>query len=160
MALLFQTTFQSAMDSIWKYLQFYIFLVSVNILMCPRQSWIIRRYYKKERTKLGLRLCALLFLIMNILLTEATLIRDILWKTVCGNRNVNVDSLGNLSLAASSQCGKMRNSLSLKFFSSNQLFSNFFSKTIAFTKFLRKKCENYYNFHTVLFLIKNKRKTN
>ena len=25
--------------------------------------------------------------------------------------------------------------------SSNQLFSNFFSKTIAFTKFLRKKCE-------------------
>ena len=28
-----------------------------------------------------------------------------------------------------------------KFFSSNQLFSNFFSKTIAFTKFLRKKCE-------------------
>ena len=28
-----------------------------------------------------------------------------------------------------------------KCFSSNQLFSNFFSKTIAFTKFLRKKCE-------------------
>ena len=25
--------------------------------------------------------------------------------------------------------------------SSNQLFSNFFSKTITFTKFLRKKCE-------------------
>ena len=74
----FQTTFQSAMDSVWKYLQFYIFLVSVNIQMCPRQSWIIRRYYKKERTKLGL--CVLLFLIMNIVLTEATLIRDILWK--------------------------------------------------------------------------------
>ena len=96
---LFQTTFQSAMDSIWKYLQFYIFLVSVNILMCPRQSWIIRRYYKKERTKLGL--CALLFLIMNIVLTEGTLIRDILWKTVCSLRNMNVDSLGNLSLASS-----------------------------------------------------------
>ena len=29
----------------------------------------------------------------------------------------------------------------LKKNSSNQLFSNFFSKTIAFTKFLRKKCE-------------------
>ena len=39
------------------------------------------------------------------------------------------------------QCGKTRNSLSLKKLSSNQLFSNFFSKTIAFTKFLRKKCE-------------------
>ena len=77
---LFQTTFQSAMDSIWKYLQFYIFLVSVNIQMCPRQSWIIRRYYKKERKKLGLCLCVLLFLIMNIVLTEATLIRSFLWK--------------------------------------------------------------------------------
>ena len=38
------------------------------------------------------------------------------------------------------QCGKTSNSLSLKKNSSNQLFSNFFSKTIAFTKFLRKKC--------------------
>ena len=37
---------------------------------------------------------------------------------------------------------KMRNSLSpLIKISSNQLFSNFFSKTIAFTRFLRKKCE-------------------
>ena len=42
---------------------------------------------------------------------------------------------------AETQCGKTRNSLSLKKLSSNQLFSNFFSKTIAFTKFLRKKCE-------------------
>ena len=32
-------------------------------------------------------------------------------------------------------------SLSLKKISSNHLFSNFFSKTNAFTKFLRKKCE-------------------
>ena len=38
-------------------------------------------------------------------------------------------------------CGKTRKSFSLKVFSSNQLFSNFFSKAIAFTKFLRKKCE-------------------
>ena len=50
------------------------------------------------------------------------------------------------------------------FFSSNQLFSDFFSKTVAFTKFLPKKCEreflqfphcecvrvNFRNFHTVL----------
>ena len=32
-------------------------------------------------------------------------------------------------------------SLTEKKISSNQLFSDFFSKTIAFTKFLRKKCE-------------------
>ena len=32
-------------------------------------------------------------------------------------------------------------SLTEKKNSSNQLFSDFFSKTIAFTKFLRKKCE-------------------
>ena len=38
-------------------------------------------------------------------------------------------------------CGKTTNSLSLKKNSSNQLFSNFFSKTIAFTKFFQKKCE-------------------
>ena len=36
------------------------------------------------------------------------------------------------------QCRKTRNSLSLK---TNQLFSKFFSKTIAFTNFLPKKCE-------------------
>ena len=41
----------------------------------------------------------------------------------------------------SAQCGKTRNSLSLKKNSSKQLFCNFFSKTITFTKFLRKKCE-------------------
>ena len=40
------------------------------------------------------------------------------------------------SMAASSQCGKTWNSLSLKKISSNQLFSNFFSKTVALTKFL------------------------
>ena len=43
------------------------------------------------------------------------------------------------------QCGKARDSLrislSLKKNSSNQLISNFFSKTIAFTEFLRKKGE-------------------
>ena len=34
--------------------------------------------------------------------------------------------------------------------SSNQLFSNFFSKTVAFTKSLQKNVrENFYNFHTV-----------
>ena len=42
------------------------------------------------------------------------------------------------------QCGKTRNYLHSshwKKISSNQLFSDFFSKTIAFTKFLRKKSE-------------------
>ena len=37
-------------------------------------------------------------------------------------------------------CGRTRNSLSRKIFSSNQLFSNFFSETIAFTRLFRKKC--------------------
>ena len=37
-----------------------------------------------------------------------------------------------------SQCGKTRNSLSPKNISSNQLFSNFLSKNVAFTKFLPK----------------------
>ena len=36
-----------------------------------------------------------------------------------------------------SQCEKMKNLLSPKKISSNQLFSNFFSKTNTFTKFLR-----------------------
>ena len=36
------------------------------------------------------------------------------------------------------QYGKTRNSLSLNFFSWNQLFSNFFSKNVTFTKFLPK----------------------
>ena len=47
----------------------------------------------------------------------------------------------NIVKIMESQYGKTRNALSLKKISSNQLFSNFFSKTIAFTKFLRKKCE-------------------
>ena len=42
---------------------------------------------------------------------------------------------------STAQCGKTWNYLSLKKNSSNQLFSNVFSKTIAFTKFLRIKCE-------------------
>ena len=42
---------------------------------------------------------------------------------------------------SSTQCGKTSNSFSLKKISSNQVFSNFFSKTIVFTKFLRRKCE-------------------
>ena len=40
------------------------------------------------------------------------------------------------------QCGKMKNLLSPKNISSNQLFSNFFSKNGAFTKFLPKKRES------------------
>ena len=45
------------------------------------------------------------------------------------------------------QCEKTRNSLSQKNISSNQLFSNLFSKTVTFTKFLPKMC--LCNFHTV-----------
>ena len=43
------------------------------------------------------------------------------------------------------QCGKMKNLVSPKNISSNQLFSNLFSKNVAFTKFLSKKCD----FHIV-----------
>ena len=39
-------------------------------------------------------------------------------------------------------CGKMKNLLSPKNISSNQLFSNFISKTVVLTKFLPKKCES------------------
>ena len=39
-------------------------------------------------------------------------------------------------------CGNYRNLLSLKKNSSNQLFSNFFSKNVAFTKFLPIKSES------------------
>ena len=50
-----------------------------------------------------------------------------------------------------SHCGKMKNLLSPKQNSSNQLFSNFLSKTVTFTKFLPKKkmMVNFGNFHTV-----------
>ena len=45
-------------------------------------------------------------------------------------------------LVGFSQCGKMRNSLSPKNISSNQLFSNLlFRKTVNFTKFLPKMRE-------------------
>ena len=49
--------------------------------------------------------------------------------------------MGIFSFFHTAQCGKTSNSLSLKTISSNQLLSNFFCKTIAFTKFLQKKCE-------------------
>ena len=39
------------------------------------------------------------------------------------------------------QCGKTKNLVSPKNISSNQLFSNFFSKNATFTKFLPKMCE-------------------
>ena len=39
------------------------------------------------------------------------------------------------------QCGKMKNLVSPKNISSNQLFSNFYSKNVTFTKFLPKMCE-------------------
>ena len=41
-----------------------------------------------------------------------------------------------------SQCGKMKNLLSQKKISSNQLFSTFFSKTVNFTKFLPIECDS------------------
>ena len=50
------------------------------------------------------------------------------------------------------QCGKTWNSLSTKIISWNELYSNFFRKKIAFTKFLAKKCDlrvNFSNFQTV-----------
>ena len=62
-------------------------------------------------------------------------------------------------------CGKMKNLLSPNFFPSNQLFSDLFSKCIAFTKFLPKNVRvNFCNFHTVLwndrFFNKNFRENN
>ena len=39
------------------------------------------------------------------------------------------------------QCGKMKNLVSPKNISSNQLFSDFFSKNVTFKKFLAKMCE-------------------
>ena len=48
------------------------------------------------------------------------------------------------------QCGKTRHSLTQVIFSSNQLFSNLFSKTITFTNFFEKNVrENFCNFRTV-----------
>ena len=38
--------------------------------------------------------------------------------------------------------GGMKKLLSSKFFPSNQLFSDLFSKCVAFTKFLPKKCDS------------------
>ena len=46
------------------------------------------------------------------------------------------------------QYGKTRNSLSLNFFSWNQLYSNFFSKNVTFTKFLLKKRETHWDTYT------------
>jgi len=49
----------------------------------------------------------------------------------------------------STQSGKMKNSLSLKIFLSNQLYNNFFSKTVSFTKFLPKCMRvNFRNIHS------------
>ena len=41
------------------------------------------------------------------------------------------------------QCGKMKNLVSPKNISSNQLFSNFYSKNVTFTRFLREKCGSF-----------------
>ena len=50
----------------------------------------------------------------------------------------------------SAHCGKMKNCSHQNFFPSNQLFSDLFSKCVAFTKFLPKTHEtNFRNFHTV-----------
>ena len=53
--------------------------------------------------------------------------------------------MGIFSFFHTAQCGKTSNSLSLKTISSNQLLSNFFRKTVTFTKFLPKKCESEFN---------------
>ena len=47
------------------------------------------------------------------------------------------------------QCGKMKNVLSLKKISSNQLFSNFFSKPLLSQNFCQKSViVNFRNFHS------------
>ena len=46
-----------------------------------------------------------------------------------------------ISAFSTAQCGKTKNSVSPKFFSSNLLFSDFFGKNVTFTKFLPKMCE-------------------
>ena len=53
------------------------------------------------------------------------------------NRDTKISQIHSVT-----QGGKMKNFLSLKIISSNQLISNFFSKTVTFTKFLPRKCEN------------------
>ena len=54
----------------------------------------------------------------------------------------SIDFTEFLEKDAKTQCGKPRYSLSSpKNISSNQLFSNLFSKTVTFTKFLLKMCE-------------------
>ena len=46
-----------------------------------------------------------------------------------------------ISAFSTAQCGKTKNSVSPKIFSSNLLFSDFFGKNVTFTKFLPKMCE-------------------
>ena len=56
-------------------------------------------------------------------------------------------------LVGFSQCGKMRNSLSPKNISSNQLFSNLFSKSVTFTEILPKIRERFPLISTLCKLI-------
>ena len=56
-------------------------------------------------------------------------------------KEVNFTKYFERDLVSQSQCGKIKNLLSSKNFPSKQLFSNFFSKTVTFTKFLPKMCE-------------------
>ena len=57
------------------------------------------------------------------------------------NSMVKYDQVQIFCNSSSSKCGKLKNLLSPKNISSNQLFSKFFSRNVTFTKFLPKMCE-------------------
>ena len=56
--------------------------------------------------------------------------------------NQPVNWFDEILLSYYTLCGKMKDLLKLKQISSNQLFSNFFSKNFIFTKFLPKMCDS------------------
>ena len=63
--------------------------------------------------------------------------KELIWRNIFGEKEIFI-----FHHLVSSQCWKTRNSLSPKKYSVKlTLYSNFFSKTVAFTKFLLKKCE-------------------
>ena len=108
----------------------------VNPIHLKNNSWLITSKYFTHCRNPSMEITKFLAQISWII--EIT--KELIWRIFFVR--VSIQFQHSVNMAQCAQCGKMKNLLSLKRISSNQLFSNFFSKTAAFTKFLPKLRES------------------
>ena len=121
--------------AIWTQIHFSNLVYSNNVELKGLQYW--KNYLNREFRLLSFYLKELLLSLTWKIFREIDLQQELLYYG-----NVDFTEFFSKVPHHTALCGKMKTLLSLKKISSNQLSSDFVSKTITFTKFLPKKSES------------------